>query len=101
MACNRILNHFLLLLNLYLNSHIPNLQVAVFDAANDEVFSLDRSRPTADKIFYYLFFDEFGPDLTESSRFSAAQLQKAPADHCSRQGVVGHRGEELSESCRV
>lgn len=45
-----------------------------------------------------MFFDGSGLDITGSSYFSAAQLQKAPADHCSRQGVVGHRGRSYQEA---
>lgn len=36
------------------------------------------------------FFDGFHPDITGSSHVSLAQPQKAPADHSSRQGGVGH-----------
>lgn len=64
-------------------------------------FLLSSSSSDCWHVFFLFFFDGSGPDITESSHVSLAQPQKAPADHSSRQGGVGHRGEELSESCRV
>lgn len=45
-----------------------------------------------------MFFDRSGPDITESSHVSTAQPQKAPADHSSRQGGVGHRGRSYQRA---
>lgn len=44
------------------------------------------------------FFDGSGPDITGSSHVSLAQPQKAPADHSSRQGGVGHRGRSYQRA---
>lgn len=39
-----------------------------------------------------------GPDITGSSHVSVAQPQKAPADHSSRQGGMGHRGRSYQRA---
>lgn len=44
------------------------------------------------------FSDGSGPDITGSSHVSVAQPQKAPADHSSRQGGVGHRGRSYQRA---
>lgn len=49
---------------------------------------------------FFCFFSPMGsgPDITGSSHVSAAQPQKAPADHSSRQGGVGHRGRSYQRA---
>lgn len=44
------------------------------------------------------FFDGSRPDITGSSRVSAAHPQKAPADHSSRRGGVGYRGRSYQRA---
>lgn len=55
---------------------------------------------SSDCLTYIFFFFSMGsgPDITGSSHVSAAQPQKAPADHSSRQGGVGHRGRSYQRA---
>lgn len=55
---------------------------------NIEWFPFPFPPPLTAEMFF--FFDGSAPDITGSSRVSLAQPQKAPADHSSRQGGVGH-----------
>lgn len=47
---------------------------------------------------WHVFLTGLVPDITGSSHVSVAQPQKAPADHSSRQGGVGHRGRSYQSA---